>query len=359
MNIEKDGFIIKEKLDKELVLKITDNVAQKIVTTFPKLNLNENEISTKLFCLNMYKAQIPEGMAEASYSYKSSSIYFNFHIANEDLEEFAIHECLHYLQEIKNNDGNLKKMGLSSFSLLGVTGVGLNEAAVQYMAAKIIGIKPDFEKYYDISLYTPSPSYYPIECALLNELIFFIGEDILINSTYFSTNNFKQKIINLTSKKVFNQINSFFDDILKYEEKITTLNNKILEIENDKKITKLQIEVFELRKKINTSFFEAQNLIIQNFFDALYEKITNLKELETYRRKLTDFSQLIGVKDNYTFFDNYYHETMNKLEHKSNMLENGGCETALSKKNSSLFAKLLNKIKKLISSKNIEQKEQD
>ena len=61
----------------------------------------------------------------------------------------------------------------------------------------------------------------------------------------------------------------------------------------------------------------------------------------------------------YPFFDNYYHETMNKLEHKSNMLENGGCETALSKNNSSLFAKLLNKIKKLISSKNIEQKEQD
>ena len=33
------------------------------------------------------------------------------------------------------------------------------------------------EKYYDINIFTPSPSYYPVECALLNELIYFIGED--------------------------------------------------------------------------------------------------------------------------------------------------------------------------------------
>ena len=92
---------------------------------------------------------------------------------------------------------------------------GLNEAAVQYISSKIIGINPDFEKYFDLNLYTPSPSYYPVECALLNELIYFIGIDTLFESTYFSNNHFKAEIIKKTSKKTFNQIQSAFDNILK------------------------------------------------------------------------------------------------------------------------------------------------
>ena len=102
MNIEKDlvkdGIIVTEKIDTDIILNITQNISKKIVNTFPKFNLNADEIFSKLFSLNMYKANMPDGMAEANYCYKNSSIYFNSHIANEDLEEFAIHECLHFLQ---------------------------------------------------------------------------------------------------------------------------------------------------------------------------------------------------------------------------------------------------------------------
>ena len=346
-SLEKDGIIVTEKLDKGIVLKIANNISKKIVNNLPNLNLNENEIFTKLFSLNMYKAHMPESLAEASYSYKTSSIYFNSNIPNEDLEEFAIHECLHYLQEIKNSNGQIKKMGLSTFSLFASTGTGLNEAAVQYISAKIIGIKPDFEKYYDINLYTPSPSYYPVECALLNELIFFIGEETLFKSTYFSTDSFKNKIISLTSREVFEQIQLDFDNILKYEEEIIKLNNKISYIENENTITKLQENIFKLRKNINSTFFHTQNLIIERFFNSLFNKISNLEELENFRRKITDFSQFIGITDNYTFFDNYYQETMNRLEHKCNVLENGEIDTAISKKEVSFLFKILEKLKGL------------
>ena len=60
----------------------------------------------------MYKAKMPEGMAEANYFYKNTSIYFNEHIQDEDLEEFAIHECIHYLQEVKDKRNYLRRMGL-------------------------------------------------------------------------------------------------------------------------------------------------------------------------------------------------------------------------------------------------------
>ena len=98
MNIEKqlqkDGIIVTEKVSTEIVLNITNNIAQKISSTFPNFNLDPNDIFAKLFSLNMYKATMPEGMQEASYCYKNSSIYFNANISNEDLEEFAIHECI-------------------------------------------------------------------------------------------------------------------------------------------------------------------------------------------------------------------------------------------------------------------------
>lgn len=344
MNIEKqlkkDGIIATEKVDTETVLNITNSISQKIVSTFPSFNLNPDEIFSKLFTLNMYKATMPEGMQEASYCYKNSSIYFNSHISNEDLEEFAIHECLHFLQEIKDDNNHLKRMGLAIYSKSKSIGVGLNEACVQYIASKIIGIKPDFEKYYNINLYTPSPSYYPLECSLLNELVFFIGEDKLFQSTYFSTDDFKNEIINRTSENTYKNIIHTFDEILKLEEKIIILNNK-------KNSSKTQLKIEKLRESIKCSYIKLQNLIIKDFFDFDFEQINNLEELEIYRRKLTNFDKYIGHIENYSFFDDYQAEMMNKLEHKSNILENGGTETALITNISTIFS-IIKKLKNIL-----------
>ena len=229
-------------------------------------------------------------------------------------------------------------MGLAKYSKFRVLGTALNEAAVQYMSSKIIGIEPDFEKYYDINLYTPSPSYYPVECALLNELLYFVGEDILFKSTYFSTDDFKNEIINLSSKKVFNKIVLAFDKILKCEEQIIVLGNKD-NIENK--------QVLKLREDIYFTFLETQNLIIKEFFDNEFNKIQNLEDLEVFRRKLTQIESILGTSDDYQFFKNYYTEMINKLEHKENIIENGGTETAVVSKSFSAFS-LLTKLKYLL-----------
>ena len=69
-----------------------------------------------------------------------------------------------------------------------------------------------------------------------------------------------------------------------------------------------------------------------------------MEQLENYRHKLDNFKGLIGTVQNYNFFENYYTEMMNKLEHKNNILENGGIETALSKKTHFSFIKFFKKI---------------
>lgn len=356
MNIEKDlvkdGIIVTEKIDTDVILKITKSISKKIVETFPNFGLNADDIFSQLFSLNMYKANMPEAMAEANYCYKNSSIYFNSHIANEDLEEFAIHECLHFLQEVKDENNNILKLGLSTYRNSKPIGMGLNEAAVQYISAKIIGIEPDFEKYYDINIFTPSPSYYPVECALLNELIFLIGEDILFKSTYFSTDDFKNEIIKRTSKKTFNKIQKTFDDILKFEENIIILNNK--NFESNKKI-KFQDKILKYREKIKNTYINCQNLIVKDFFDKEYNNIKNLEELDSFRRQLTKFDKYIGKISGYTFYENYFIEIMNKLEHKSNVLENGGIETAIDSQNNFIF-KIINKLISLIGFNHLDEK---
>ena len=227
-DLKKDGIEVIQKLDTLKINSMAMNISIKICENFPQFGLNQNELFIKLSRLDMYKAKMPEGMAEANYFYKNSSIYFNEHIQDEDLEEFAIHECIHYLQEIKDKKNYLVRMGLCDYTEFKIYGLGLNEAAVQLMSSKINGIPKDFVKYFGISFETISPSYYPLECCLVNQMAYITGEEVLFESTLKSNDNFKNKFADLTSPKVFMTIQNSIDDILNAEESIIKLNNRII-----------------------------------------------------------------------------------------------------------------------------------
>ena len=329
-DLRKDGIKVVDILDTMTVNRIAHNIATKLCETFPELCFNESDLFAKLARLTMYRAEMPEGMAEANYFYKNTSIYFNERVAVEDLEEFAIHECIHYIQEIKDKRNNLIRMGLCNFDTLKITGMGLNEAAVQYSTSKVIGIQKEAVKYFGISFETVSPSYYPLECNLIEQLSYFTGDEILFDSTFTSNDKFKNYFIELTSSKVFSEIESCCDEILELEEEILRLNNKLnCYDERCIKVNKIISKQDDLKKKITDTYLRAQNTLIKGFFDKSFRKISNLEELDNYRKKLDHFGSLIGRTDDYTFFDDYYTEKMSQLEHKSNVLENGGIETAL------------------------------
>ena len=339
-DLKKDGIKVISKLDTLIVNNIARNIAKKIVATFPELNFNETDLFIKLDRINMYTASMPDGMAEANYFYKNSSIYFNSKIDFEDLEEFAIHECIHHLQEVKTSHNKLLRMGLCTFNTLSPCGMGINEAAVQLITSKIIGIAPDFVKYYGIEFKSSSPSYYPMECHLVEQMAFVTGYDVLFESTFNSNDNFKNAFINATSEKVFVAIQGAIDTILSFEEQISKLTNKFEdEKQSDKTCKNISRQISELKQKISLTFMRTQNLIISSYFDKSFSEITNLEELDNYRRKLENFKHLVCTQDGYFFFDNYYIEKMCALEHKCNILENGGFETAIEvTKTNKLFA---------------------
>lgn len=353
-DLKKDGIEVVEKLDTLKVNSIARNISVKLCETFPNYGLNSNNLFIKLSRLDMYKAKMPEGMAEANYFYKNSSIYFNEHIQDDDLEEFAIHECIHYLQEVKDKKNYLIRMGLCDYTEFKIYGLGLNEASVQLMASKVNGIPKEYVKYFGISFETTSPSYYPLECCLANQLAYLVGEDILFESTLNSNDNFKEKFASLTSPKTFMAIQNAFDDILNAEEEIIKLNNKIANVDDrNKRVDGMLKKIDELKSEISLTFMRTQNLIISSYFNNAFNFISNLEEVENYRRKLYSFKDYLGSMEGYSFFNDYYVDKMMQLEEKYNALERGEnipIERAIKviSKKENMFRRFIAAIRKLL-----------
>ena len=114
--LKKNGIEVIYMLDTLKTNSIAKKIAKKLYDTFPEHNLNYNILFRKLSRLNMYVARMPAGMSEATYYYKNSSIYFNSLIDLENsLDNFAIHESIHAIQEVKDKNNNLEKLGLCTF----------------------------------------------------------------------------------------------------------------------------------------------------------------------------------------------------------------------------------------------------
>ena len=129
MNIEaelkKDGIEIIGRLDTLSVNSIARNVAQKICKTFPRAHFIYEQLFIEFSRIPMYIAKMPDGFAEATYCYKNSTIYFKAGISIEDMEKFAIHEIIHFVQEVKDNKGVLYRLGLCEYSEFKTIGLSL------------------------------------------------------------------------------------------------------------------------------------------------------------------------------------------------------------------------------------------
>ncbi len=359
-DLKKEGIEVIKPLDTLTVNTIAKGVAEKLANRFGEQNLSYDDVFIKLSRLNMYVAKMPNGLSGAKYYYKNSSIYFNEDIDLTNIDIFAMHECIHYLQELKDTKNNLIHLGLCDFSNSKLPGMALNEAAVQLMSSKSLNVRPDVVKYFDINLPTCSPSHYALECNLINQMAYITGDYVLYNSTLYSNNSFKNKFVSLTNAKAFNLIQKNMDKLLSLEDELSNLTYKLENTDDtDKNIMKLSENINNLRNKIQQLFLKIQNLILTSYFDANFKNITTLEQIENYRRKLYNYKDLIGTTSSYTFFNDYYISKMAALEIKCNVLENAlyssNNNTALVQVKTNFITTLFNKIKKLfIKPKNYE-----
>lgn len=103
-DLKKEGIEVVSKLDTLKVNSIAKTIAEKLALAFSEYDFKTDELFKKLSRLNMYTAKVPNGLSEANYFYKNTSIYYNEKIDLNDIYKYALHECIHYLQERKNSN---------------------------------------------------------------------------------------------------------------------------------------------------------------------------------------------------------------------------------------------------------------
>lgn len=347
-DLKREGIVATSELDTLKVNSIAKNIAQALVAGFPEHDFKLGELFIRISRLHMYMAKVPNGYSEANYFYKNTSIYFNEKVKFDDIYKYAIHECIHYLQERKDKKGHLEKLGLCDLTQYKVTGLGMNEAAVQLATSKALKNEPDSVKYFDISFDTISPNCYPLECCLINQMAYITGEYILFDSTFNSTDDFKNKFISLTDEDTFDKVQNNFDKLLKYEEDLIILNNK-LESARTSTAVNLNDKINKTKENIRKVFFDTQDSILKSYFDYAFDEIEDLEAVENFRRKLYNYKNIVGKNDNYSFYTKYYIEMMAKLEEKYNAIENGtfNKKSSLSVISTNKFTIILNAIKNL------------
>ena len=307
------------ELDSKKVKTISTDIAIKLCLAFPEHSFNRQQLFNSFCRLNMYTANMASDSSGAKYVAETNSIYFNEDIDFTNVPDTAMHECIHYLQ----NTLSLTKSGFMGshdfFSEL-----ALNEAAVQLMASEANMADIVEEKYYDILLKTNSPNYYPLECALVNELMYFTGSYPLYHSVLYDSDVFKNTFIVKFSKKIYDKISRQLNKLLHLENE---LYYYIKELENTEKIhdiKQLNSIIATQKQAITKLFFSIQNYIIKNCFTYEFNSIRDAEDLHNFKNKLYNFKNIMGTSNNYKFYNDFYCDLMNALEQKQLEIERFG-----------------------------------
>lgn len=322
--LKKEGITVINSLGTAEINSIASNISEKLVNTFPEHNLNKSDLFISICRLNMYIADMPNDMAMAKYFYRNNSIYFSKNMNLEDLNTLAIHECLHYIQTLTNSRGKLLRLGLYNLESIPNTGMALNEAAVQSMASATMNSELDTVKYYNMELSTESPDFYPIQTALLNQMIYFTGSYPLYHSTLYCNDVFKNTFIAKSNVKTYNQIEKNFDLIFEYESKLSNEIYKLSKCSDDiksfSKIKKINSRIDDIKKIILEKTLETQNTILVGCFNSELNLIKTLEDIKDFQNKLYNFKHVIISSNNYNFYNEFYVDMMTKAEEKKEFI---------------------------------------
>lgn len=354
--LKNEGINVIRELNSKEVETIAKDIAIKLCLAFPEHNLSRADLYEAFSKVKMYIADLPKDFSGAKYILKSNSIYFNNNLPFEEIPNTAMHECIHFIQHYNSN----AHFGLYSAPK---KGVAINEAAVQLMASEANMHETIDVKYFDISLRTNSPDYYPLECALLSQITYFTGTYPLFNSVLFSNDVFKNTFIAKFNKKLYSFIIKKFDTLLNLENELNSYIEELSYATNEKQINNLNKLINSKKDEITILFFQTQNHIMKVCFNIEFNKLKTLDDIHEFKNKLYNYKDVIGSNNNYSFYNDFYCSMMNIIEAKKEYIKEHGSITlpreectdlmVINTKNDKLeFAKIFfRKLKKLFSEK--------
>ena len=292
-----------EELDCKNINFLAHYVANLITKTFPVLQYKYNEILAKILNCKMYYAKITDNIANVNYLLEDNSIYIDENINIFEQNEQIFHEIIHYLQISRKNNGKVKQMGLCNFGDFAINGLGINEAAVQYISAKIMNYEEKVLNIYGLSIPTKSTEIYPLLTNLMEQMAYLIGEECIIDSTINSNDNFEEIFFNSFEEKG-KQIIKNFDKILEIKNELSELNKENRE---------------ELEENVASIYLETQNIMISKYYEKIVSRLTTIEEVDFYIEKFLNHKKIIGIREEEkftteTFYEQYKEYIMKKFD---------------------------------------------
>lgn len=317
--LKKEGLEEIEKLDTLHINKIAKNISEKLCNSFPELHLNQSDLFISISRLDMYTAKMQDENASAKYVYNKNAIYFNKNLDLSDIDTLAIHECIHFIQELYDNKGRLVRLGL--YDLNNKVGLALNEAAVQLMASVTTRNNVDSVTYFGININSISPEYYPLECTILNQMMYFTGTYPLYHSTLLSNDIFQNTFSSMSSKEVYFEISKRLDKLLNVETEISILTNKISTFEgSEEKLKSLNKQVENKKRYVQKLFLSIQDLIIDKCFTKMFNDIQSFNDIREFQNMIYNFKDLVVTTPDYTYYNDFYRNIMKDVAFKRDQL---------------------------------------
>lgn len=321
--LKKENILNIESLSRLEINKIARTVSNKLCNTFPNQGLSQSNLFISLARINMYKADMPFETSSAKFFYKNNSIYFKKNINFDEIDTLSIHECIHYIQAVKDSNNKLLKMGLYNPRSFLDSGLALNEAAVQTIASLCNDESSHEVRYYDMDFYTISQDYYPLECSLLGLVLFFTGTYPLIHSTLYSDDVFKNAFISKSNVETYYAFQNNLDLILDAENELSMLAYMLQNTDNTKikAIKKINVKSKKIRNRIVELTNATQNLIIKNCFLHELNYVYTIEDAKILQERLYDFKSLLIHNESADFYNSFYCDIMSKLDEKRSKIE--------------------------------------
>ncbi len=266
--------------EKNYIAKV---VANKLSKNIAELSDDYNELYMRIFNCDMYFAKVHPKYKGVFYYYKNNTIYIDEERSIKDIDEYVVHECLHYIQNFNNITKKDNRAGLCEFTEFKIKGLGINEAIAQYITAKALGLKIHRVSNSKIAIYTNSESYYKYMTSLAMQILYLIGETEAIDSSINTNDEFETLLYN-TFEENTDKILKNFDNILDENNSEARDENKIIEI-----------------------YMQTQELIYTTYFNKSCKYLTKSTEVDIEVDKLDNYDKIMGtlINDD-TYYNNFW-----------------------------------------------------
>lgn len=365
---ELTGINAIKEIEFEAKEEIVDNVANILASEFEQINYRE--IKTKLLETPMYIADVPNQYYGVVFLHDNSSIYIDKKIDILELSETVIHEFIHAIQTKKDKKNNIQKVGLCEFNEFKATGIGLNEAAVQYITSKIANKEYKYVEKYEVVAKTYNEERYPLMCNLILQLIYVTGENVFLDSILNSKEDFEYKIMENCGEGVYITIVNGLDKMLYAEEEniqLFQLLEKYKQTSNantdytvtEQEVYKTMAKIETNRKAIKDTYIKLENLILNSYFNKYFSRIETLDDIITYRKDLYNYKEIYGMNSFDNEYNKYYANKIKELEEKRiNIMRKSGQFSLVKTDNKilNIFSKIRATLLKLFK-RNIEKEE--